>query len=579
MPSMADNGRQQSRDIPRQTIRFWLNCLVFACILPALLVATAIIFRSFNQERASLERDTIATARALSQAVDAELKGAQSALLVLAASPLLASGDLAKFYDEALQMVAVLNIDNIVLSDVSGQQLINTLQPYGVTLPYHGDREQLARVIATVRPVISDLFIGRVTGNPIIVIEAPVLVQGKVRYTLAFGIFPERLRSILRHQKIPPGWVAGILDSSETIVARTAGGAEFVGKKASPDLVRAVDAAKEGTFEGTTLEGIAVLTSFSNSQFSDWTVAIGIPKEKLFGFLWRALLENIIAAFVLLAGGILFARALSARIANSIRALRDPALSLGRPGPLKVPAVNIQEVHELSQSLVAAQGLIEQHAAERNELRRRIMRAQEEERLRLAHDLHDQTAQTVTAALLELKAIEPFVAKKGRERLQFLRNYLDGIGQLLHRVVWELRPPSIDQLGLASALHTYVERWSKKHRITVDFQNVDSSLDERSDEIRTTIYRVIQEALTNVAKHATSATHIGIVIGTSEDMLYLTIEDNGQGFDSALPSSRLGLPGMRERLTLVGGQLEIESSGAGTTIFARMPLHSARVAA
>ena len=579
MSSIANNDRQESREIPRKTIRFWLNCLVIACTLPALLVATAIILRSFNQERASLERDTIATARALSQAVDAELKGAQSALLVLTASPQLASGDLAKFYDEARQMVAAINIDNIVLSDMSGQQLINTLQPYGVTLPYHGDREQLARVIATGRPVISDLFIGKVTGKPIIVIEAPVLVQGKIRYTLAFGIFPERLSSILRHQKIPPGWVAGILDSSETIVARTVGGDEFVGKKASPDLVRALDAAKEGAFEGTTLEGITVLTSFSNSQFSDWTVAIGIPKEKLFGFLWRALLENVVAAFLLLAGGILLARALSARIASSIRAMRDPALSLGLPGPLTVPAVNIQEVYELGQSIVAAQGLIEQHAAERNDLRRRIMRAQEEERLRLAHDLHDQTAQSVTAALLELKAIEPFVEKRGRERLRFLRNYLDGIGQLLHRVVWELRPPSIDQLGLASALQNYVGRWSKKHLTTVDLQNIDSKLDERSDEIRTTIYRVVQEALTNVAKHATTATHIGIVIGATDDTLYLTIEDNGQGFDPALPSSRLGLAGMRERLTLVGGQLEIESSSAGTTIFARIPLHSARVAA
>ena len=115
MSAVANGTRQQSRKMPRRTIRFWLNCLVIACVLPALLVATAIIFRSFNQARTSLERDTIATARALSQAVDAELKGARSALLVLAGSPQLASRDFAKFYDEAQQMVPALNIDNIVL--------------------------------------------------------------------------------------------------------------------------------------------------------------------------------------------------------------------------------------------------------------------------------------------------------------------------------------------------------------------------------------------------------------------------------------------------------------------------------
>jgi signal transduction histidine kinase len=569
----------QSRKLPRRTIRFWLNCLVVTCILPAVVVATAIIVRSFNQERAGLERDTIGTARALSQAVDAELKGARSALLVLAASPYLASGDLARFYDEAQRMVPALNVDNIVLSDLVGQQLVNTLLPYGVPLPLHGDREQLRRVIETGRPVISDLFIGKVTGKPIIVIEAPAQIDGKTRYTLAMGIFPERLSAILRRQKMPPDWVAAIVDSSETIVARTVGGDEFIGKKVSPDLTRALRAAGEGAFEGTTLEGVAVLSSFSRSQFSGWTVAIGIPKEGLFGFLWEALLGNIIAAVVLLVVGISLAGAISARIARSIRALREPAVGLGLPGPITVPSVNIQEVHELGQSLVAAHQLIEQRTAERNNLRRRIMRSHELERVRLAHDIHDQTGQSFTAAILELKAIEPFVHEKGLGRLRLLRKQLDGIGQLLHRIAWELRPPSIDELGLTSALLNYLEEWGKKHAITVDFQNIDAKLNERSDEIRTTIYRVIQEALTNVAKHAANATHVGIVIGTTDDTLYLTIEDNGRGFNPVVPTSRLGLAGMRERLMLVGGHLEIESSKAGTTIFARIPLLSERAAA
>jgi signal transduction histidine kinase len=132
---------------------------------------------------------------------------------------------------------------------------------------------------------------------------------------------------------------------------------------------------------------------------------------------------------------------------------------------------------------------------------------------------------------------------------------------------------------LTSALLNYLEEWGKKHAITVDFQNIDAKLNERSDEIRTTIYRVIQEALTNVAKHAANATHVGIVIGTTDDTLYLTIEDNGRGFNPVVPTSRLGLAGMRERLMLVGGHLEIESSKAGTTIFARIPLLSERAAA
>ena len=472
-----------------------------------------------------------------------------------------------------------LNVDNIVLSDLDGQQLINTLLPYGASLPRHGGREQLQRVIETRQPVISDLFIGAVTGKPIIIIEAPVMLDGNPRYSLAVGMFPERLSAILRRQKMPSDWVAVIVDNSETIVARTVGGEEFVGKKVSPDLMRALRSAAEGSFEGVTLEGVSVLTGFSRSTVSGWSVAIGVPKAGLFAFLRQALFGNVVAAILLLVGGTFLAKLISARIADSIRALRDPAIELGTPGPLVVPPVAIQEVDELGRSLVAAHGLVQHRTAERDDLRRRIMSAQEEERLRLAHDLHDQTGQGVTAAILELKAIEPLVHEKGLDRVRFLRKQLDELSQMLHRIAWELRPPSIDELGLTNALENYVADWGKKHGINADFHCTDPELDRRSNEIRTTVYRVIQEGLTNVARHARDATNVSVVIGVAEGTLYLAIEDNGRGFDPSATSPRLGLAGMRERLLLVGGRLAIESSeSAGTTIFARIPLREKNAA-
>jgi signal transduction histidine kinase len=568
----------QPRVTPRRTIRFWLNCLVIACIVPALIVTTFIIYQSFNQERAGLERDTVGTARALSQAVDAELAGVRSALVVLSKSANLASGDLAGFYAQAQQVVRALNIDNIVLSDVRGQQLINTLRPFGTPLPLH-DRDELRRALAAGQPVISDLFIGAVSQRPIIIIEGPVLVGGETRYALAFGIFPARLNEILQRQKMPPDWVAAIVDSSDTIVARTIGGDEFIGKKVSADLKRELAAVNEGFFEGKTIEGIPVLSSFSRSQFSGWSVAIGIPKATFLGALRQALLSNIVAALVLLAGGTLLARRMSGRIADSIHALRGPAIEMGSAGPLVVPPVAIQEAHLLGQSLVAAHGLVQQRTAERDDLRRRLMSAQEEERLRLAHDLHDQTGQGMTAAILELKAIEPFVGKKGLVRVRFLRKHLDELSKLLHRTAWELRPLSIDELGLTNALENYLSNWAKKLGINADFHCSDSELDGRSNEIRTTVYRVVQEGLTNIARHAVDATRVSVVIGMSEQTLYLVIEDNGRGFDPAATPLGLGLAGMRERLLLVGGRLTVESSDStGTTVFARIPIRFGSVA-
>jgi signal transduction histidine kinase len=216
-------------------------------------------------------------------------------------------------------------------------------------------------------------------------------------------------------------------------------------------------------------------------------------------------------------------------------------------------------------------------------LHRRLVNAEEQERLRLSHELHDQTGQTLAAALLELGRIERQVGGLERDRLQRLRGQVEEIAQTVHRISWELRPAAIDELGLASALANYASEWSLQFGIATDFHSGNADLDGLSDEIRMAIYRIVGEALTNVAKHARGAGAVSIVITCERSLLHLTIEDNGCGFDpAAVPApaakhanSGLGLAGMRERLALVGGELEVESSpGLGTTLFARIPLSS-----
>ncbi len=224
---------------------------------------------------------------------------------------------------------------------------------------------------------------------------------------------------------------------------------------------------------------------------------------------------------------------------------------------------------------------------ERDDLRRRLMQTQEDERLRLAHELHDQTGQSLAAIMLELKGIESFVNEDGRKRMRGLRKQLDRMAKSLHHMAWELRPASIDELGLASALADYVSEWSQQYGIEADFHCRDAKLDGLSEEVRTTIYRVVQEGLTNITKHARGTTVVSVVIDRADAILRLTIEDNGSGFDVATPEigagrkgRGLGLAGMRERLSLLGGYFEIESSiDSGTTIFVRIPLERERMTA
>lgn len=219
-------------------------------------------------------------------------------------------------------------------------------------------------------------------------------------------------------------------------------------------------------------------------------------------------------------------------------------------------------------------------------LRRHLSMAEENERLRLSHELHDQAGQSLIAAILELNEIDASTSGAARERLHFVRKRMEEMGKTLHRIAWELRPPSIDELGLRKALASYIAEWSDQCGTEVDFHCDDANLDEVPGEIATAVYRVVQEGLTNIVKHAQRPSDVSVVIRRTDATLQVIVEDNGCGFDVGAQAAKtgnhrgLGLEGMRERLALIGGTLDVESApGTGTTIFARITLDGQRSAA
>jgi signal transduction histidine kinase len=219
-------------------------------------------------------------------------------------------------------------------------------------------------------------------------------------------------------------------------------------------------------------------------------------------------------------------------------------------------------------------------------LRRHLSIAEERERLRLSYELHDQAGQDLIAAILELNEIDSLIYGPARERLHLVRKKMEELGKTLHRIAWELRPPAIDELGLRKALASYIADWGERCGTEVDFHCDDPNLDEVPSEIGTSVYRIVQEGLTNILKHAQNPSDVSVVIRRVGATLQVTIEDNGCGFDVGAMAAKpggyrgLGLDGMRGRLLLIGGTLEIESAvGAGTTIFARIALDGQRSAA
>ena len=202
---------------------------------------------------------------------------------------------------------------------------------------------------------------------------------------------------------------------------------------------------------------------------------------------------------------------------------------------------------------------------------RRVVEAQELERRRLARELHDQTGQELTSVLLGLKAVEE--AKSGAERAEALAAVREQVVETLHdvrRLAVELRPKALDDFGLVPALERLRDTFAEQTGMRVD---LESRIRERlPTDVETALYRIVQEALTNVVKHA-QATAVSIVLAPKDRAVTALIEDDGRGFTPDGSGEGLGLLGMGERLALLGGRLRIESShGAGTTIVAEVPL-------
>jgi PAS domain S-box-containing protein len=209
---------------------------------------------------------------------------------------------------------------------------------------------------------------------------------------------------------------------------------------------------------------------------------------------------------------------------------------------------------------------------------RRLISTQEEERRRIARDIHDQVGQQMTALRMHLEALraraqdDPAMGAQV-ERTQRLAEELD---QSIDFLTWQLRPSTLDHLGLAASLQGLVQGWGERFGIDADFEN--SAPDMRlAADVETNLYRIAQEALHNVVKHAQAGT-VSVLLSRRDHHAMLVIEDDGRGFEPegpAAPQSAagFGLVSMRERATLVGGELEIDSTpGSGTSIFVRVPL-------
>ncbi len=209
-------------------------------------------------------------------------------------------------------------------------------------------------------------------------------------------------------------------------------------------------------------------------------------------------------------------------------------------------------------------------------LMHRLVTAQEEQRARIARDLHDQLGQQLTTLRLSVERLRDGTSGRGEvnEELGRTLEMIQRIEGDVNFLAWELRPVVLDDFGLVAALPRFVRDWSSHYGIPADVRVGAVGDTSVARDVEVTFYRIAQEALTNIVRHA-HATRADVLLEMREGSLVLVVEDDGIGFDAAAPdpAKGIGLLGMRERAALIGASLEIESSpGAGTSVFLRVPI-------
>jgi PAS domain S-box-containing protein len=233
------------------------------------------------------------------------------------------------------------------------------------------------------------------------------------------------------------------------------------------------------------------------------------------------------------------------------------------------------ELARANESLREEMGERERADRARRELVARLVFAQEDERRRIAREMHDQFGEQLTALGHRIATLK--ATCRDRPELRREVDALEEVAQQLDRdvdhLVWELRPTVLDDLGLQAALATHIQNWSTRARIAAQLHTSGLLGDRLASQAETTLYRIAQEALTNVAKHS-RATHVDVILERRADQVVLIVEDDGVGFDpgdAATTRNGLGLSGMEERASLVGATIQVESAaGKGTTILLRM---------
>jgi signal transduction histidine kinase len=570
----------------RLGLRGRILMLVLVALAPPTVVALAVALEERNEAREHAQQDLLATAKLVRGDVERVVNGTAPFLTAVAQN-------LAKRPDRrSCERLLVL-----VPRSTDRYSAVGVAEPNG-SIRCGATRMGLAKPMDEVDVAGAGWFrkaqtsggfvlgnLGRdpLTGTRALMTATPLPGPAHAPRSVMFAALDVRsIADATAVKDVPRGTSFLVLDSRGTIVARQPPLPGSVGRRVPEDpLVRTVLEGHEGTAEITGLDGVTRMQGFSpvgGAAGQELFVAAGRASESVFAdpdadlrrFLLLALLGLVLAlvlAFV--ATKVLLQRWTSA-VADAARRFGAGDLSARAPVPR-----GLGDLTDVATALNAAAEDIARRQEEQAGLMAELVAVEEETRRRVAADIHDDTAQAVSAAALRIDTLVGEIADPAaREAAANARQALVEANKRLRRLLFELRPPALDRAGLGAALEQYLTYGFGDDGLS---WRVDDRLaPEPRRETRAILYRVAVEALTNVRKHADAHT-IEVVLERRGGGVAVRIRDDGRGFDLPAPDAaaepgHIGIVSMRERAEAAGGRLELRSApGSGTLVDFWMP--------
>lgn len=336
-------------------IRTWLLLLTTFTVLPVCLFSGFAAYQTALSQQKSVETALVQRTEASAHAIAQRLSVALGALNALALSDAAQQGDLQRLYDYARRVHSRYpDVLAITLIGVKGEQIFNTLRPFGEIHPLTADVDAARLVIETGQPAVSGPFRGTISNQMAASIGVPIAIKGGETFCLRMAVRTASFGRVLDEQHLPADWTAVLFDNAGTTIARTLAPDSSVGVKVSDTLLAALRANNQGVFESLTREGVPNQTAMVRIPTWDWIVAIGVPTESLDAPVRRTMITLAAGGLSFLALSLAAAIFLARRLAGDVGRVSAASLAIGEGRSLEIPFTTIRELDEVGNALSAA---------------------------------------------------------------------------------------------------------------------------------------------------------------------------------------------------------------------------------